>query len=95
MRWRVLERWTTGDKDIDHRSEGRSKGAEAMNCKICGEPIKLVPSAQERAKTYGKTPEYYTNLFTTHSWCELHKREESLREFLAAKQEKSNELEHS
>jgi len=45
-----------------------------MNCTICGKPIKLVPSAQERAKKFGGKPSDYTKLFTTHSACFIQKR---------------------
>lgn len=43
-------------------------------CTICGKPIVLVPSAQERARRYGGTPQFYTSLFTTHSDCAITKR---------------------
>lgn len=45
------------------------------NCTICGKPIILSPSASERAKKYGNTPAYYTNLFTEHAECTVAKRE--------------------
>lgn len=47
-----------------------------MNCTICGKPIVLVPSASERAAkdVTGKSAEYYTSLFRTHSHCMLAKR---------------------
>jgi len=38
-------------------------------CTICGKPIILVPSAIERARKFGGTPQYYTNLFITHPEC--------------------------
>ena len=44
-----------------------------MNCTICGKPIVLVPSAQERADKFGGRPSDYTNLFTQHSDCALAK----------------------
>ena len=49
-----------------------------MNCSLCGEPIVLIPSAEERARkdVTGKTPAYYRSLFTSHAACELKKREE-------------------
>ena len=49
-------------------------------CTICGEPIVLVPSAQERARKYGGTPAYYTSLFTTHSHCTIKQRSEQAKE---------------
>lgn len=45
-----------------------------MNCTLCGAPIVLVPSAQERAVKYGGTANDYTRLFTSHSSCFLEKR---------------------
>ena len=55
-----------------------------MKCKICGKEIVLVPSAKERAAkdTTGKTPAYYTRLFTEHSECTLRKREEGTKELI-------------
>lgn len=44
-----------------------------MNCDICGKPIVLVPSAEERARTGGGRPEDYTKLFTTHAQCQIEK----------------------
>jgi hypothetical protein len=48
-----------------------------MNCKICGKPIVLTPSAEERAAkdVTGKSAAYYRSLFTEHSACSLAKRE--------------------
>jgi hypothetical protein len=47
-----------------------------MNCKICGKPIVLSPSAGERAKkdVTGKSAAYYTSLFTEHAQCLIDKR---------------------
>jgi len=45
-----------------------------MNCTICNKPIVLVPSAEERARKYGKSASYYRNLFTTHADCVLAQR---------------------
>jgi hypothetical protein len=45
-----------------------------MKCKDCGKEIVLKPSAKERAEKFGKTPEYYTRLFTIHTECLLKKR---------------------
>lgn len=49
-----------------------------MNCTICNNPIKLVPSAEERAKKdlAGNTAAYYRSLFAEHSDCTLRKRAE-------------------
>ena len=45
-----------------------------MNCKICGKPVVLVPSAAERAAKYGGSAKDYIALFTTHSACFVAKR---------------------
>ena len=47
-----------------------------MNCIHCKAPIVLSPSAQERAKKYGGTPESYQKLFTEHPECALKRRQE-------------------
>ncbi len=41
------------------------------NCKYCGKPVVLVPSAAERARkdVTGKTAAYYTSLFPYHARC--------------------------
>lgn len=53
------------------------------NCKHCGKPITLVPSAQERAKKYGGSPIYYTNMFDYHSDCTLKMRKEATSELIS------------
>jgi 5-methylcytosine-specific restriction endonuclease McrA len=53
-----------------------------MICSICGKPIKLVPSASERAKKYGGNASDYTNLFTIHSSCQINKRNEEVKELI-------------
>lgn len=53
-----------------------------MNCTICGKPVVLVPSAKERAKTYGETPAFYTNLFKSHAECQIRKRNEDTAELM-------------
>lgn len=42
-----------------------------MNCKYCGKPVVLIPSAEQRAANdvTGKTAKYYTNLFPYHYKC--------------------------
>lgn len=42
-----------------------------MNCTYCNKPIKLVPSATERAKKHGGKPSDYTKLFTAHNSCQV------------------------
>jgi hypothetical protein len=44
------------------------------NCNYCGKPIKLVPTASERAAKYGQSPAYYEALFTAHTECQLESR---------------------
>lgn len=53
-----------------------------MNCKHCGKPIVLIPSAAERARKYGGKPEDYTKLFEYHTACTLVMREQSTRELM-------------
>lgn len=54
-----------------------------MNCTICGRPITLKPTAEERAAKYGAHPaSYYTALFTEHSQCILRKRLQEERDLL-------------
>lgn len=62
------------------------------DCTHCGQPIKLVPSAAERAAKYGGQPGDYTRLFTAHGTCVVEARERDTRELikrLANKQESS------
>lgn len=47
-------------------------------CRICGEPIVLVPSAQERAIKYGGVPSDYIKLFDAHTACALKERSEQV-----------------
>lgn len=42
-----------------------------MICTLCGKPITLNPSAEERARKSGNSPDYYRKLFTTHSECQI------------------------
>jgi hypothetical protein len=46
-------------------------------CTICGTPVVLVPSAEERARkdVTGKSAAYYRSLFTAHASCQLIKRD--------------------
>jgi len=53
-----------------------------MNCTICGKPIVLVPSAEERARTSGETTQYYRRLFTEHSSCAIAKRNKEAYELM-------------
>jgi hypothetical protein len=53
-----------------------------MNCTICGKPIKLVPSAKERARKYGGTARQYDELFTEHAECLIDKRQKETKELM-------------
>lgn len=56
-----------------------------MNCKHCGEPISLIPSAAARAaKDTDKshTAEWYTKLFEYHSQCTLEMRVVATQELM-------------
>lgn len=55
-----------------------------MNCTICHKPIVLIPSAEARAASdvTGKTAKYYRNLFTTHSDCQIAKRNQESIELM-------------
>lgn len=56
-----------------------------MDCTLCGKPVVLVPSAQERAAkdNAGHTAACYTALFPQHAHCILAKREGETRELMA------------
>ncbi len=51
-------------------------------CTICGKEIVLVPSATERAAKFGGKPSDYTNLFTTHSECQVKQRSQASTELM-------------
>ena len=53
-----------------------------MNCSICSKPVILIPSAKERAKKHGDSPESYTSLFPTHSDCWVAKRSQESVELM-------------
>lgn len=40
-------------------------------CKLCGHPVILVPSAEERSQKYGGTPDFYRSLFRVHNKCQI------------------------
>jgi hypothetical protein len=58
-----------------------------MDCKLCGKPIVLSPSAAHRAAKYGGEPEDYTKLFTVHSECAKSQNEAELLELLMRRRE--------
>lgn len=57
------------------------------NCTICKKPIELKPTAAERAKKYGNTPQYYTNLFTEHPQCTIEKSRARVSELIRSNNE--------
>lgn len=57
-----------------------------MLCLHCKKEIVLTPSANERSKRYGETPQYYTAIFKYHSDCQLKMRSESVLELIRNKQ---------
>ena len=44
-------------------------------CSLCGKPITLVPSAEERSRKTGLPADFFRSLFTQHTACTLAKRE--------------------
>lgn len=59
-----------------------------MNCKHCGKPITLVPSAQERARKFGGEAKDYTELFQYHTACTLELRAQSISKLMKEKAQK-------
>lgn len=55
-----------------------------MNCKYCGKPVVLVPSARERADkdVTGKSAKYYESLFAYHTECQLELRRVATSELM-------------
>lgn len=49
-------------------------------CKHCHQPIKLVPSAEERAKKFGGTPDFYKSIFTMHNKCIMELRRQPMNQ---------------
>lgn len=58
-----------------------------MDCNYCKKPITLVPSALERAKRYGGSPDDYTKLFTIHANCQIKKRNQDVFDLIRRKQD--------
>jgi hypothetical protein len=54
-----------------------------MKCTICGQEVILVPSAAERAKKFGGSPQDYTRLFPWHTQCILQKNSEEVSALIA------------
>lgn len=53
-----------------------------MNCIYCKKRIVLVPSAAQRAKKFGGTPQQYESLFTSHPECAFKERERQTSELM-------------
>ena len=51
-------------------------------CKYCDKPVTLVPSAYARAKKWGKSAQYYKDLFPNHSACVVANREQQALELI-------------
>lgn len=45
-----------------------------MLCKICGKPVVLTPSAEERVKKFGGKASDYIKCFPIHSECAIRER---------------------
>ena len=41
-----------------------------LTCTSCQQPIVLIPSAEDRAAKYGRTANYYRNLFRVCAACQ-------------------------
>jgi hypothetical protein len=59
----------------------------AGHCTICSKPIKLVPSATERARKFGGQASDYTAIFTQHVSCALKQRAENASAAMARARE--------
>lgn len=53
-------------------------------CPYCNQPIRLQPSATERAESYGGKPSDYTDLFPYHAECFVADRSRQSSELMAA-----------
>lgn len=45
---------------------------------FCGKPVTLFPSASERARKFGGTPQDYIKLFPNHADCVIKKRQQDV-----------------
>lgn len=54
-------------------------------CRICGQPIILKPSAEERAIRYGGVPSDYIKMFDAHSSCALAERSQQVAALITSK----------
>ena len=71
-------------------NEGNLK-TSAKNCTICGKPVILSPSAQQRSEKHGEPASHYTNLFTTHAECELDKRKKETSDLMSRKRQEAED----
>ena len=57
-------------------TEELSKYRSILNedCKFCGKPVTLIPSAAERARKSGEHPSHFKALFPNHAECEIASR---------------------
>lgn len=55
-------------------------------CSLCGKPITLVPSAEERSRKTGYPADFFRSLFTQHSACTLAKREKDTLDLIRRNQ---------
>jgi len=53
-----------------------------MKCLHCGKPVTLLPTATERARACGGTPESYERIFTYHSRCTLELRAKGVSDLM-------------
>jgi len=60
-----------------------------MNCLHCHRPVVLSPTATERARRFGGSPQDYTNMFQYHSACTLELRARGVSDLMKRIREKS------
>ena len=58
-------------------------------CTLCGQPITLVPSAEERSRKTGLPADFFRRLFTQHSACSLAKRKQDTLDLIRRTREQS------
>lgn len=61
-------------------------------CSICGKPVRLSPSAAERARQTGGFAADYTALFPDHADCVIKKRQEETDALMRRHKERAEEL---
>lgn len=60
---------------------------KSHSCTLCGQPITLVPSAEERSRKTGYPADFFRSLFTQHSACTLAKRKQDTLDLIRRTQE--------